>query len=51
MSVERAYRKSGVVWRVRWRDELGGEITEGGEVRLAALLAKFPVAVLLPEAL
>jgi (1->4)-alpha-D-glucan 1-alpha-D-glucosylmutase len=30
----------------RWRNELSGETVEGGAVRLAALLARFPVALL-----
>ncbi len=30
----------------RWADELGGSVTDGGPVSLAALLADFPVALL-----
>jgi (1->4)-alpha-D-glucan 1-alpha-D-glucosylmutase len=34
----------------RWTDELTGESLWGGEVRLAALLARFPVALLVRDA-
>jgi (1->4)-alpha-D-glucan 1-alpha-D-glucosylmutase len=35
----------------RWRDELGGDAFDGGEVPLKQLLAAFPVALLMPEPL
>jgi (1->4)-alpha-D-glucan 1-alpha-D-glucosylmutase len=35
----------------RWRDELSGEVHDGGEVMVERLLAAFPVALLMPEPL
>jgi (1->4)-alpha-D-glucan 1-alpha-D-glucosylmutase len=32
----------------RWQDELGGDVHEGGELALGELLARFPVALLMP---
>jgi (1->4)-alpha-D-glucan 1-alpha-D-glucosylmutase len=35
----------------RWRDELGGQVHDGGLLAVAELLSRFPVALLLPEPL